>query len=182
MIRTSQKYLDKEFQTTVDPEMVRVDGRVLPPPKIKLGPQDQALVPRDGSWDMRDKALHQGADINTWALACFTPSHRCNETQLRNFCRQMATVSNKEGMKMAPETVKVSYARSGEVNVIYYCCCPQTSLENLENLDCERPHILIRDRRASEINLDPGPLLRMTAKVCSASTAGRKWSEINDRV
>lgn len=115
MIRTSQKYLDKEFQTTVDPEMVRVDGRVLPAPKIKLGPQDQALVPRDGSWDMRDKALHQGADINTWALACFTPSHRCNETQLRNFCRQMATVSNKEGMKMAPEPVKVSYARSGEV-------------------------------------------------------------------
>lgn len=52
--------------------------------------------------------------------------------------------------------------------MIYYCCCPQTSLENLENLDCERPHILIRDRRASEINLDPGPLLRMTAKVCSA--------------
>ena len=49
--------------------------------------------------------------------------------------------------------------------MIYYCCCPQTSLENLENLDCERPHILIRDRRASEINLDPGPLLRVTAKV-----------------
>ena len=69
--------------------------------------------------------------------------------------------------------------------MIYYCCCPQTSLENLENLDCERPHILIMDRRDSEINLDPGPLLRMTAKVCrdrSASTMGRKWSEINDRV
>lgn len=95
--------------------MVRVDGRVLPAPKIKLGPQNQALVPRDGSWDMRDKALHQGADINTWALACFASPHRCNETPLRNFCRQMATVSNKEGMKMAPEPVKVSYARIHEV-------------------------------------------------------------------
>ena len=117
MIRTSQKYLKEEFQTSVDPEMVRVDGRVLPPPKIKLGAQDQALVPCDGSWDMRDKALHQGADINTWALACFTPSHRCNETQLRNFCRQMATVSNKEGMKMT-EPIVVRYARIREVGCV----------------------------------------------------------------
>ena len=114
LTRTSQKYLDKEFQTTVDDEMVRVDGRVLPAPKINLGPQDQALVPRDGSWDMRDKALHQGAVINTWALACFAPVQRCNENQLRNFCRQMATVSSREGMRMT-DPVKVRYARITEV-------------------------------------------------------------------
>ena len=114
LTRTSQKYLDKEFQTTVDDEMVRVDGRVLPAPKINLGPQDQALVPRDGSWDIRDKALHQGAVINTWALACFAPFQRCNENQLRNFCRQMATVSSREGMRMT-DPVEVRYARITEV-------------------------------------------------------------------
>ena len=111
MIRTSSKYLKEEFQTSVDPEMVRVDGRVLPAPKIKLGPQDQALVPRDGSWDMRNKALHQGAQIDTWALACFAPSQRCNQDQLRNFCEQMAIVSTREGMKMASVPVVVRYAR-----------------------------------------------------------------------
>ena len=114
MVKTSQKYLNEEFQTSVDPEMVRVDGRVLPPPKIKLGPQDPALVPRDGSWDMRDKDLHQGAVIDSWALACFAPLHRCNDNQLRNFCKQIASVSNREGMRMA-DPVVVRYARFTEV-------------------------------------------------------------------
>lgn len=39
--------------------------------------------------------------------------------------------------------------------------------------------------KASEINLDPGTLLRMTAKTCrdrSARTTGRKCSAINDCV
>lgn len=117
MVKTSQKYLREEFQTSVDPEMVRVDGRVLPPPKIKLGTQDQALVPRDGSWDMRDRALHQGADIKTWAMACFAPPQRCDDNQLRNFCRQMATVSTREGMKMT-EPIVVRYARIREVRCV----------------------------------------------------------------
>ena len=111
MMRSSAKYLKEEFQTSVNPEMVKVDGRVLPAPKIKLGPQDQALVPRDGSWDMRNKALHQGARIDTWALACFAPSQRCREDQLRRFCKQVASVSTGEGMKMAAEPVVVRYAR-----------------------------------------------------------------------
>ena len=112
MIKTSSKYLKEEFQTSVDPEMVHVDGRVLPAPKIKLGPQDQALVPRDGSWDMRNKALYQGAQIETWALACFAPPQRCNEDTLRNFCKQMSIVSGGEGMKMAAQPAVVRYARS----------------------------------------------------------------------
>ena len=110
-MRSSAKYLKEEFQTSVNPEMVKVDGRVLPAPKIRLGPQDQALVPRDGSWDMRNKALHQGAWIDTWALACFAPSKRCREDQLRHFCNQLAIVSTGEGMKMAAEPVVVRYAR-----------------------------------------------------------------------
>ena len=118
MIKTNQKYLREEFQTYVDPEMVKVDGRVLPAPKIKLGPQDQALVPSNGSWNMLDKALHQGAVINTWALACFAPFQRRKEDQLRNFCRQMVSISSREGMRMT-DPVEVRYARNSEVDDIY---------------------------------------------------------------
>ena len=110
MIQTNSKYLREEFQTSVSPEMVSVHGRVLPAPKIKLGPQDQAFVPRDGSWDMRSKRLHKGACINTWALACF--ASRCSEDQLRNFCRQMASVSTREGMTMTEQPTAMEYARS----------------------------------------------------------------------
>ena len=109
MIQTSSKYLKEEFQTSISPEMVRVGGRVLPPPKIKLGPQDQAFAPRDGSWDMRSKMLHEGARISTWALACF--DNRCSEDQLMNFCKQMASVSTREGMMMTEQPVAQAYAR-----------------------------------------------------------------------
>lgn len=118
MIKASQNYSREEFQTSVDPEMVKVDGRVLPAPKIKLGPQDQALVPSNGSWNMLDKALHQGAVITTWALACFAPFQRLKEDQLRNFCRQMVSICSREGMRMT-DPVEVRYARNSEVDDIY---------------------------------------------------------------
>jgi len=125
MIQTNSKYLQEEFQTSVSPEMVKVDGRVLPAPKIKLGPQDQALVPRDGSWDMRSKLLHEGACINTWALACF--ASRCSEDQLRNFCTQMASVSTREGMQMTDQPTACEYpegfhdVRTDVFFLIYTC-------------------------------------------------------------
>ncbi|XP_020617491.1 protein argonaute-2-like isoform X2 [Orbicella faveolata] len=112
MIQTSKKYLKEEFQTSVSPLMVRVDGRVLPAPKIKLGPQDQALVPRDGSWDLLNNSFHEGAQIETWALACFVPSHLCGEDDLRKFGQQMASVSCGEGMKMTEEPAVMTYAKA----------------------------------------------------------------------
>ena len=111
IIKTSRKYLKEEFQTSVSPAMVKVDGRVLPAPKIKLGPQDQAVIPRDGSWDLLGKSLHEGAQIETWALVCFVPSRLCSEDDLRKFCQQMASVSSEEGMKMTEEPAVMTYAK-----------------------------------------------------------------------
>ncbi|XP_078383849.1 protein argonaute-2-like [Oculina patagonica] len=118
MVQTSSKYLREEFKTSVSTEMVKVGGRVLPAPTLNLGPQDQALVPRDGSWDMRNKSLHQGARIETWALACF--ARRCNGDELRNFCKQMASVSSREGMRMTEQPTVVGYPRdSREVESLF---------------------------------------------------------------
>ena len=109
MARASRKYLRDEFQTSVSTEMVKVEGRVLPAPRINLGPQDQPLVPRNGSWDMRNKSLHDGARIDKWALACFFG--RCREDQLRNFSKQMGYVSSRQGLRMSEEPVVVRYGR-----------------------------------------------------------------------
>jgi len=112
MIQTSKRYLKEEFQTYVSPVMVKVDGRVLPAPKIKLGPQDQTLVPRDGSWDLLNNSFHEGAQIETWALACFVPSHLCSEDDLRKFGQQVASVSSGVGMNMTEEPVAMTYAKA----------------------------------------------------------------------
>ena len=87
MMRASSKYLKEEFKTSVSTDMIKVDGRVLPAPTLNLGPQDQPLVPRDGAWDMRNKSLHVGARIQTWALVCFAPPRWCNDGHLRQFCQ-----------------------------------------------------------------------------------------------
>ena len=119
-MRASSKYLNEEFKTSVSTDMVKVDGRVLPAPKLNLGPQDQPLVPRDGAWDIRNKSLHKGARIQTWALACFETSRCCNEGHLRKFCQQMASVSSGEGMIMTEEPTVVRYARDkNDVRILF---------------------------------------------------------------
>ena len=120
MIGRSEGYLKNQFQTSIDPKMVRVQGRVLPAPQLKLGPQDKALIPRDGSWDMRNQALFKGARIDMWALVCFA---RCNDDPLRNFCHQMSSVSSREGMKMTAQPAFVTFGRRPEevrFNFVFY--------------------------------------------------------------
>ena len=109
MTRASSKYFRDEFQTSVNTEMVKVEGRELPATRINLGLQDQPLIPRDGSWDTRSKSLHDRARIDKWALACFY--RRCREDQLRNFSKQMANVSSRQGLRMSEQPVVVRYGR-----------------------------------------------------------------------
>ena len=110
--------LKDQFQASIDPKMVSVQGRVLPAPQLKLGPQDKALIPRDGSWDMRNQSLFKSARVDMWALVSFA---RCNEDHLRNFCEQMSSVSNREGMKMAAQPAVVTFGRRPEeVRFIYF--------------------------------------------------------------
>ena len=108
MIGRSGEYLKDQFQTSIDPRMVPVQGRVLPAPQLKLG---KALIPHDGSWDMRNQALFKSARVDMWGLVCFA---RCNEDQLRNFCHRMSSVSNGEGMEMAAQPAVVTFGRRPE--------------------------------------------------------------------
>ena len=82
-------------------------------PQLKLGPQDKALTPRDGSI-MRNQAL------DMWALVCF---HGCNEDPLRNFCHQLSSVSDREGIKMTAQPAIIAFGRGPEevrFNFLFY--------------------------------------------------------------
>ncbi|XP_074606176.1 protein argonaute-2-like isoform X1 [Acropora palmata] len=117
MIGRSGEYLKDQFQTSIDPRMVLVQGRVLPAPQLKLG---KALIPHDGSWDMRNQALFKSARVDMWGLVCFA---RCNEDQLRNFCHRMSSVSNGEGMEMAAQPAVVTFGRRPEeVERLFFDC------------------------------------------------------------
>ena len=75
-------------------------------PQLKLDPQDKA---RDGSWDMSNQSVVKSVDM--WALVCLAP---CNEDPLRNFCHQVSSVSNRDGMTMAAQPALITFGRGPE--------------------------------------------------------------------
>ena len=119
-VETSGKYLEKEFGISVSPEQVKLDGRVLPAPRLKLGSQDEALVPRDGSWDLRDKHLFSGAELSVWTVACLalTRNER-SENSLWKFCKALSNISCREGMRMAAPAELVYLRDTREVSLSF---------------------------------------------------------------
>lgn len=82
-------------------EMVRVEGRVLPVPRLSLGPQDEVLIPEKGGWDLRGKHLHSGAQLSVWTVACFAlESNQDSDGLLAKFFKALTKMSCREGMKM----------------------------------------------------------------------------------
>ena len=119
---TSAEYLVKEFDISVNPEMVKVEGRVLPPPQLNLGSQDQALVPLNGSWDLRGKHLHSGAQISVWTVVCFAlqPGQRSDDL-LTKFCKALTSMCCREGMNMAAPADRAYLRDSREVRYCLFC-------------------------------------------------------------
>ena len=90
-------------------------------PQLKLGPQDKPLTPGDSSWDMRNQAVVKSAKFDMWALVCFA---RCNEDPLRNFCHQMSSVSNREGMTIVAQPTLITFGRGPEevrFSFLFHC-------------------------------------------------------------
>ena len=111
-MKTSGEYLENEFGISVSPEQVKLDGRVLPAPQLNLGSQDKALVPRDGSWDLRDKHLFSGAELIVWTVACLAlPRNERSDNILWRFCEALFKMSCREGMKME-EPADLAYLRN----------------------------------------------------------------------
>ncbi|KAI9075853.1 hypothetical protein K1719_042220 [Acacia pycnantha] len=60
---------------TIDSEFTKVEGRVLPAPKLKVG-REEDIFPRNGRWNFNNKQLFQPMVIDRWAIVNF--SARCN--------------------------------------------------------------------------------------------------------
>ena len=82
---------------------------MLPAPQLNLG--SEALVPRDGSWDLRDKHLFSGAKLIVWTVACLAlPPNERSDNILWRFCEALFSMSRREGMKME-EPADLAYLR-----------------------------------------------------------------------
>ncbi|XP_043691980.1 protein argonaute 7-like isoform X2 [Telopea speciosissima] len=95
----------REFKLHVSREMTRLNGRVLQPPKLKLGDNGHItnLVPsrHDRQWNLLDSHVFEGTRIERWVLISFggTPDQRSNiprfMDQLSQRCEQLGIYLNK---------------------------------------------------------------------------------------
>ncbi|KAK4792282.1 hypothetical protein SAY86_022717 [Trapa natans] len=103
---------EREFKLHISREMTQLNGRILQPPKLKLGDRGHVrdLVPsrQDCQWNLLDSHVFEGTRIEKWSLISFGGNHdqRSNIprfiTQLSYRCEQLGIQLNKNGV-MAPQ-------------------------------------------------------------------------------
>ncbi|XP_019433398.1 PREDICTED: protein argonaute 7 [Lupinus angustifolius] len=96
---------EKEFKLQVSREMTKLTGRILQPPKLKLGDGGHVrnLTPsrHDRQWNLLDGHVLEGTKIERWALLSFggTPEQKSNIprfiNQLSQRCEQLGIFLNK---------------------------------------------------------------------------------------
>ncbi|ERN13111.1 hypothetical protein AMTR_s00040p00171410 [Amborella trichopoda] len=95
----------KDFKLHISRDMTRFTGRVLQPPKLKLGDAGQVtdLIPtrHDCQWNLLESHVLQGARIERWDIISFggTPEQRSSLPkfiiQLAHRCQQLGVALNK---------------------------------------------------------------------------------------
>jgi len=103
---------EKEFKLHVSREMTKLTGRILFPPKLKLGDGGHVrnLTPsrHDRQWNLLDGHVSEGTTIERWALISFggTPEQKSNVprfvNQLSQRCEQLGIFLNKNTV-IAPQ-------------------------------------------------------------------------------
>ncbi|GAB2242032.1 hypothetical protein Droror1_Dr00018807 [Drosera rotundifolia] len=97
----------KEFKLEISREMTRLKGRILQPPKLKLGEgglkMDLAPSRLDCQWNLYGSHVVEGTRIERWALISFggTPSQKSN---IPRFIHQLASKCDQMGIFLDKST------------------------------------------------------------------------------
>ena len=74
-----------------------MNARILPTPTVKYHPSSREanIIPRDGSWNLRDKKVAAGATLGSWAVLSFIKE---KEQIIRGFIRELIETCQNTGM------------------------------------------------------------------------------------
>lgn len=104
----------REFGMSVVDQMSEVSGRILPAPVILYGGGTSQVEPKRGRWDMRQRQFYQGMSINVYAIACFCPSQKCTDHNLRNFAKLLHRIGEDAGMPFRSGPVFCQYVSGAD--------------------------------------------------------------------
>ncbi|KAJ4785439.1 Argonaute family protein [Rhynchospora pubera] len=88
-----------EFGLTVSDQPTMIEARLLPPPLLKYNDTgaEQECTPRFGSWNMKDKKLVNGGQVNFWYCISFSPQVGGNDAGW--FCKKLGDMCRVSGME-----------------------------------------------------------------------------------
>ncbi|WRX14845.1 PAZ domain - like 3 [Theobroma cacao] len=107
-----------EFKLHVSTEMTRLNGRILQPPKLKLGDgghiRDITPSRRDRQWNLLESHVFEGTRIEKWALISFggTPDQKSN---IPKFINQLSQRCEQLGISLNKSTIVSPYFESTQV-------------------------------------------------------------------
>ncbi|CAG8681311.1 7007_t:CDS:2, partial [Acaulospora colombiana] len=108
----------REFGMRVSNEMVITPARVLPAPVINYHPssKDSSFAPRDGSWNLRDKKVANGATLGSWSVLAFGSERDFPHQSIKGFVRELVITCSDTGMNIPKRDPPVMHANpSGNV-------------------------------------------------------------------
>jgi eukaryotic translation initiation factor 2C len=102
----------RQFGIQVSNEMMTIPARVLPAPTLSYHPasKEPTIQPKEGSWNLRDKMLAQGATLDSWSIVVFG-----NETDIplevvKKFVTMLCTTCEECGVFVKAKQPPISYA------------------------------------------------------------------------
>ncbi|XP_028395375.1 protein argonaute-2-like [Dendronephthya gigantea] len=94
----------RDFGIKVGTEMVAVQGRVLEPPLLNYGPASQPTreKPKDGAWNMQNKAMFEPKELKEWALVSYENPQFFDERAIDNFINRLVMAGKEKHLLIHP--------------------------------------------------------------------------------
>ncbi|KAJ3183568.1 hypothetical protein HDU85_001997 [Gaertneriomyces sp. JEL0708] len=99
LLTQDNEYLE-DFNVKIGREMATVNARVLPTPVLSYHPSSREanIAPREGSWNLRDKKVAQGATLTSWSVIVFGSERELPVVQVQKFLRELITTCRDTGV------------------------------------------------------------------------------------
>ncbi|CAG8629736.1 19317_t:CDS:10, partial [Gigaspora margarita] len=87
-------------------------ARVIPTPTLQYHPssREAAIVPREGSWNLRDKKVAQGATLGSWSIITFGSEQEFPLQSVQAFLRELILTCQENGMNIPNKTPPIMHA------------------------------------------------------------------------
>jgi len=131
----------KAFHVKVNENMVQVEGRQLPSPKVLYGDRSKGcsdMFVKDGAWSLRDKVFYQGASLTHWVVIPFLDSRDVRGPQdIFKFLEVLVRECKMKGINIRQEKPLLERPTGSNVNGQQVIQCVVSNYQRLHKVQPE---------------------------------------------